>query len=58
MIYLVRVKLRVWIELICKIFIDDTLLSLKVKDKTFSDTQLNNDLNKKKKIGFPMEAVI
>ena len=58
MIYLVRVNLRVWIELICKIFIDDTLLSLKVKDKTFSDTQLNNDLNKKKKIGFPMEAVI
>ena len=33
------------IESICKIFADDTSLFSKVKDATFSDTQLNNDLN-------------
>ena len=31
---------------ICKIFADDTSLFSKVKDATFSDTQLINDLNK------------
>ena len=31
---------------ICKIFADDTSLFSKVKDATFSDTRLNNDLNK------------
>ena len=34
------------IESICKISVDDTLLFSKVKDEAFSDTQLNNDLNK------------
>ena len=33
-------------ESICIIFADDTALFSKVKDATFSDTQLNNDLNK------------
>ena len=33
------------IKSICKIFADDTSLFSKVKDATFSDTQLNNDLN-------------
>ena len=41
------------IESICKIFTDDTFLFSKVKDATFSDTQLNNDLNK-----FSMEHVV
>ena len=41
------------IESICKIFTDDTFLSSKVKDATFPDTQLNNDLNK-----FSMEHVV
>ena len=40
------------IESICKIFADDTLLFSKVKDATFSDTQLNNDLNKISKWAF------
>ena len=35
------------IESICKIFADDI-----VKDATFSDTQLNNDLNKISKWAF------
>ena len=34
------------IESICKIFANDTSLFWKVIDETFSDTQLNNDLNK------------
>ena len=34
------------VESICRIFADDTLLSSKVKDEAFSDTQLNNDFNK------------
>ena len=34
------------IKSICKIFADDTSLFSKVKDATFSDIQLNNDLNK------------
>ena len=34
------------IESICKIFPDDRSLFSKVKDKTFSKSQLNNDLNK------------
>ena len=33
-------------ESICKVFADDTSLFSKVKDANFSDTQLNNDLNK------------
>ena len=33
-------------ESICKIFADHTCLFSKVKDETFSDTQLNKDLNK------------
>ena len=40
------------IESICKIFADDTSLFSKVKDATFSDTQLNNDLNKTSKWTF------
>ena len=32
-------------ESICKIFADDRSLFSQVKDETFSDTQLNNDLN-------------
>ena len=40
------------IESICKIFADDTSLFSKVKDKTFSDTQLTNDLNKIRKWAF------
>ena len=35
---------------ICKLFTDDTLLFSKVKDATFSDTQLNKDLNKISKL--------
>ena len=34
------------IESICKIFADDTSLFSRVTDATFSDTQLNNNLNK------------
>ena len=34
------------IESVCKIFADDTSLFSKVKDATFSNTQLNSDLNK------------
>ena len=34
------------IESVCKRFADDTSLFSKVKDATFSDTQLNSDLNK------------
>ena len=37
---------------ICKIFLDDTSPFSKVKDETFSDTQLNNDLNKISKSAF------
>ena len=37
------------IELICKIFADDTSLFSTAKDKTFSDTQRNNNLNKTSK---------
>ena len=37
------------IELICKIFADDTSLFSIAKDKTFSDTQRNNNLNKTSK---------
>ena len=40
------------IESICKIFADNTSLFSKVKTKTFSDTQLNNDLNKISKWAF------
>ena len=40
------------IEPISKIFADDTPLFSKVKDETFSDTQLNNDLNKISKWAF------
>ena len=40
------------IESICKIFADDTSLFSKVKEVTFSDTQLNNDLNKISKCAF------
>ena len=40
------------IESICKMFADDTSLFSKVKDETFSDTQLNNDLNKISKWAF------
>ena len=40
------------IESICKIFADDTSLLSKVKDETFSDIQLNNDLNKISKWAF------
>ena len=39
-------------ESICKIFADDKSLSSKVKDTTFSDTQLNNDLNRISKWAF------
>ena len=34
------------IESICKTFANDTSLFSKVKDKNFSDTKLNHDLNK------------
>ena len=38
------------IKSICKIFADDTRFFQKLaKDKTFSDTQINNDLNKIRK---------
>ena len=37
---------------ICKIFVDDTSPFSKVKDETFSETQLNNDLNKISKSAF------
>ena len=37
------------IELICKIFADNTSLFSTAKDKTFSDTQHNNNLNKTSK---------
>ena len=40
------------IESICKLFADDTSLFSKVKDETFSDSQLNNDLNKISKWAF------
>ena len=40
------------IQSICKIFADDTSLFSKVKDTTFSDTQLNKDLNKISKWAF------
>ena len=40
------------IESMCKIFADDTSLFSKVKDATFSDTQLNNELNKISKWAF------
>ena len=40
------------IESICKIFADDTWLLSKVKDETFSDIQLNNNLNKISKWAF------
>ena len=40
------------IESICKIFADDTSLFSKVEDATFSDTQLNNNLNKISKWAF------
>ena len=33
-------------ESICKTFANDTSLFSKVKDKNFSDTKLNHDLNK------------
>ena len=39
----------------CKIFADDTSLSSKVIDKNNSNSELNSDLVKIKKIGFPME---
>ena len=39
-------------ESICIIFADDTVLFSKVKDATFSDTQLNNDFNKISKWAF------
>ena len=39
-------------ESICKIFADDTSLFSKLKDATFSDTQLNNNLNKISKWAF------
>ena len=37
------------IQSLCEIFGDDTSLFSKVKDATFSDSQLNNDLNKRSK---------
>ena len=40
------------IESICKIFADDTSLFSKVKDATFFDAQLTNDLNKISKWDF------
>ena len=40
------------IELICKIFAGDKSLFSKVKNETFSDAQLNNDLNKISKWAF------
>ena len=40
------------IESICKIFADDTSLCSIIKDKTFFDTQLSNDLNKISKWAF------
>ena len=40
------------IESICKIFADHTALFSKVKDATFSNTKLNNDLNKISKWAF------
>ena len=40
------------IESIWETFADDTSLFSKVKDVTFSDTQLNNDLNKIRKWAF------
>ena len=47
LLFLIYVNdLRNGIESICKIFADDTSLVSKVKGETFSDTQLNNDLNK------------
>ena len=46
------------IKSICKVFTDDTLLFSKAKDETFSDTQLNNDLNKISKRAFPLEDVV
>ena len=39
-------------ESILKIFADDKSLSSKVKDATFSGTQLNNDLNRISKWAF------
>ena len=42
------------IESIYKIFADDTSLFSKVKDAAFSDTQLNNDLNKISKWAFQL----
>ena len=44
--------LPIGIESICIIFADDALLFSKVKDKTFTDIQLNNDLNKISKWAF------
>ena len=46
------IDLRNEIESICKLFADDTSLFSKVKDETFSDSQLNNDLNKISKWAF------
>ena len=40
------------IESICKMFTDDSLLFPKVKGETFSETQLNNNLNKSSKLPF------
>ena len=44
------------IKSICKIFGDDKSLFSKVKHKTYSDIQLNNDLNKIGKIGLIFDS--
>lgn len=44
------------IKSICKIFGDDKPLFSKVKHKTYSDIQLNNDLNKIGKIGLIFDS--
>lgn len=44
------------IKSICKIFGDDTSLFSQVKDKTYSDIQLNNNLNKIGNIGLIFDS--
>ena len=50
--------LPIGIESTCKIFAEDSLLFSKVKDKTFSDTQLSNDLNKISKWAFQWKMLL
>ena len=48
LLFLIWINLPNGIASTCKIFAHDTSLFSKVKDEIFSDSQLNNDLNKKK----------